>query len=167
VRSVDEDFLNIFLLNFEGDIPDGVIDAVTPFLQSEKRGKFHLSAPNVNLDLSSVLPVVLCDGKNSQKLSGVCDIIELAPLNNKEMAEIIAGVIEDKKRAYNLSQLNLTDDATTCLKNMTADDIEKCIDKAIRAGALKSDNLLLDGQIISLYADNSKTNHIGFGGTEK
>jgi hypothetical protein len=169
VRSVDEDKFNIFLFRFEGEIPEGVIDAVTPFLQIEKRSKFHLGMPNVNIDLSAVLPIVLADKLNAKKLNSVCDVVELADISPKEVCVLISHLIKEKTAAYNLSRIELSDDAVDFLKKMTIDDIAQCLDRGIRAQSLKSGDIRLDEKMLMNCIDISQISHIGFGfgGTEK
>jgi hypothetical protein len=164
VRSVDEDRLNVFLMYFEGSLPERLIEIVTPFLQTEKRAKFHLGAPNVTIDFSDVLPIVLCDKANAKKLSGACDVVELADVTQKETPLVVADIITHKKLDCNLSQITLTDDALSYLTAMPADEIESCLDKAIRYEALKSDKLQLNREMLAAQADGSKISNIGFGG---
>jgi hypothetical protein len=47
---------------------------------------------------------------------------------------------------------------------MPADEIESCLDKAIRYEALKSDKLQLNREMLAAQADGSKISNIGFGG---
>jgi hypothetical protein len=167
IRSVDEDRNNIFLISVVGDIPEQVIENVKGFLITEKRRKFHLSVPNVTMNLSNVLPIVFCDKRNMQALADVCDMVEIADVTQKEMPLLIADIVESKKAEYGITQVKWAEDVVDCFCNMRPDDIEKCIDKAIRAEALKFDSVHLDKGLLTKYKEGTtKSCYIGFGRTE-
>jgi hypothetical protein len=169
VRSIDEDRNNIFLIYVFGDVANQVIDNIKGFLQTEKRSKFHLGVPNVTIDLSNVLPIVLCDKHNMQKLADVCDMVEVADVGQNELQSLVADMVESKRREYCLTQVKCAEDIMNVINNMTADEIETCIDNAIRAEATKSDVVLLDKDILTKYKyATTKLGNIGFcfGGTD-
>lgn len=165
VRSVDEDKLNIFLIYVSGDVSDQAYDSIKGFLVAEKRSKFHLSAPNVTINLGNVLPIVLCDKRNMQKLVDVCDVVELADVSQSEISLLVSDIVESKKCEYGIEDIEWSDDITNCLKDMSADDIEKCIDRAIRSERLKADTVRLDRDTFTKYKDIATKlgNIIGFG----
>jgi hypothetical protein len=167
IRSVDEDKPNIFLIYMLGDIPEQITENIKGFLQTEKRSKFHLSVPNVTIDLGNVLPIVLCDKSNSKNLADICDTVVLADISQKELPDLIDDIVESKKCEYGIADIKWSNDVINCLCNMSADNIEKCIDKAIRAEALQSGEVQLDKDILTKYKDTDKMcGCIGFGGTE-
>jgi hypothetical protein len=164
IRNVDEDRPNIFLLYVVGDVSNLIIDHIKVFLQTEQRRMFHLGAPNVTIDLSNVLPIVFSDRQNAQRLSNICDMVELAEVSQKEKALIVTDIVETKKYEYGIAQVNWSDDAIDCLIPMAADDIERCIDSAIRTEGLKSDTVQLSQGVLKKFKDTTtKLSNIGFG----
>jgi hypothetical protein len=169
IRSIDEDKQNIFLIYMFGNIPAPIVDNVKIFLQKEKRSKFHLSAPNVTINLGNVSPIVLSDRQNAKNLTDVCDVVEIADVTRSELPALVADIVESKKDEYCLKKVELSDDAVDCLSDMSMDDIERCLDRAVRIEALKSDSLLFDKDTLTKYKDATMIRGVmgfGFGRTD-
>jgi hypothetical protein len=163
VRSVNEDKNNIYLLRFYGEVRQEVFDAVKGFLQGEKRAKFHLNSPNVDIDLSSVTPVCLCDKSNLQQLKRYCDVIEVADVNDAELPLAVEDILSKNKMRYGISEITIADDVLSLFKNQPIDVIEKCLFDAVMPYIQENDEISLTADNIMPYLKNNSTGVIGFG----
>lgn len=165
VRSCDEDAFNVYLLMFRGEIGERAFDTAKNFLQSGKRGKFHLNHPSVELDLSAVLPVCFCDRENAKKLKPYCDVIRIADLTPGEKRLAMERVIREKKETYGVREIALQEGLAERLCAYGIDAIDRAIDAAVRERRGKE--LLLTECMLMSYLANNDAKHkaYGFGGS--
>lgn len=163
VRNVDEDADNCFLLFFDGDVYDGVLSRVAGFLQSGKRGKFHLNSPSVTLDLAEVLPVCFSDRKNAERLKNLCEIIELAEIDGEEMSVAAQDILQRKKKLYRASDIEFSADACRAFDGCGVDDMESAIDGAVRAVRSSRGATLTKEMLKERLGDTTRV-VLGFGG---
>ena len=168
VRGLDERSNNVWLLIFKGEISEGVIEAVTAVLRSEKRRKFQLYHPTVCLDLSSVLPICICDGENAAKLKNLVELIPLAAVNSAEKPDAIGEVVERKRTDYSFGKVTLTSEVVERLCAMPVESAEKVLDKVLRQNRRKSLILNIDMDIVKPHLDRATraNNTYGFGGVD-
>ena len=168
VRGLDERSNNVWLLIFKGEISEGVIEAVTAVLRSEKRRKFQLYHPTVCLDLSSVLPICICDGENAAKLKNLVELIPLASVNSAEKPDAIGEVVERKRTDYSFGKVTLTSEVVERLCAMPVESAEKVLDKVLRQNRRKSLILNIDMDIVKPHLDRAMraNNTYGFGGVD-
>lgn len=168
VRGLDERSNNVWLLIFKGEISEGVIEAVTAVLRSEKRRKFQLYHPTVCLDLSSVLPICICDGENAAKLKNLVELIPLAAVNSAEKPDAIGEVVERKRTDYSFGKVTLTSEVVERLCAMPVESAEKVLDKVLRQNRRKSLILNIDMDIVKPHLDRAThaNNAYGFGGVD-
>lgn len=67
LRNIDERVGNVCLISMRGDVPDYALEAIKAVLSGNRRKNFRLVKPSVTLDISSVLPVCVCDSENAKK----------------------------------------------------------------------------------------------------
>ncbi|MGN1061435.1 MAG: hypothetical protein ACI4QN_06860 [Candidatus Coproplasma sp.] len=166
VRCLNERKNNVYLLVFRGNISDAAIELTKTVLRSEKRRNFRLHHPAVTLDLSSVLPICVCDKENAKKLKNLVEIVELAPVQTAEKAYVINYILEDKRRLYNLGKVLISGDVMEKLYALPVENTEKILDKTIRENRKTGQTLKLTLDAVKPYL-NKKTgynNAYGFGG---
>lgn len=166
VRSINERLDNCFMLFAVGDVPERAESAVKNFLQSDKRAKFHLNNPNVTLDLSGILPVCFCDGKNLKWIKDYCDVVCLSPIAESETERVIRDLVDSKSRLYRAS-VTLNADAVEYLKSCPVDAVDDVIDCAIRAYRVKVPVVLTREMLVRFAANDGGDMKIGFGGNVK
>lgn len=165
LRGLNECKNNVYLLVFKGDVSDTAIELTKTVLRSDKRRKFRLNQPAVTLDLSSVLPICVCDKENAKKLKNITEIIELAPVRAEEKASVIDDLLEKKEKTYAIGEITVSSEVKEKLCTLTAENAEKILDKVIRTNRSKGKSLELSMDMVEPYL-NKKTggNNYGFGG---
>ena len=145
-----------------------MIEAVTAVLKGEKRRKFQLYHPTVCLDLSSVLPICICDGENAAKLKNLVELIPLAAVNSAEKPDAIGEVVERKRTDYSFGKVTLTSEVVERLCAMPVESAEKVLDKVLRQNRRKSLILNIDMDIVKPHLDRATraNNTYGFGGVD-
>lgn len=164
VRSCNEDSGNIYVLVFVGDIRPGVFDAARNFLQTDKRKRFRLSRPCVEIDLSSVLPVCVCDKANAKALKSYCDMISVKPIGENEKREIIDTVIADLRARYGDVKLEIEQSAMKTLDEYSIDKAEDVIEKIIRFNRRKKKVITITADMLKEGVFGADNVTFGFGG---
>lgn len=168
VRGINENKNNVYVLYFRGDISEEAFRFAKSFLRSEKRRNFRLNRPAVSLDLSSVLPICVCDKEYAKKLKDLVEIVELAPIKKEEMFCVIKDILEKKIKSYSMEgKINYSDDTLEKLSDLPIETTEKVFDKIMRVNRKKSETLDLNINVIKPYLNKktSDNNVYGFGGT--
>jgi|GEM_PF-4030327 len=167
IRGLNESNNNVLFLIIRGDISQGVLTRVQDFLKSTVRKNFRLRNPAISLNVSSVLPVCLCDKENAEKLSAVVDEVKLADLDEKELPLAIKDVFKWKCKKALVSNGVIEDDAIEKLALKGIDTAEKIIDAAIKE--LRSGTVLLNEENLRKYVleiEGDRKSY-GFGGKLK
>ena len=168
VRGLNENKNNVYILHFKGEIGDGAFKFAKSFLKSEKRRKFHLNRPAVALNLSSVLPICVCDKEYAKKLKDLVEIVDLAPIKKEEMIYVVKDVLNKKIKSYSMEgKIKYSDDTLEKLYELPIETTEKVFDKIMRINRKKSETLDLNMNLIKPYLNKktSDNNVYGFGGT--
>ena len=165
VKSCDEEKFNVYVMVFRGMIEAKVMEESLKFLQSFKRKEFRLSS-GVELDLSSILPICVCDQVNDEILKRYCHVINLADADASEKSRLVDDILQRKASLYGIEDIALEEDVRPSIEQLCVDNIERALDRAILAGRKKSGKMMLGmkllGQIILDYKSNNK---FGFGGS--
>lgn len=164
LRGLDEDRDNYCLLFLRGDIPERAYSAVKNFLQSAKRGRFHINSPCITIDLRSVLPVCFTDPENASKLKPYCDVVELADVIGGEKREAVKSMVDIRKRLYRTKSVILADEVFAMFENTDIDRIEIMLDGAMRSHKLKGGVMRLTSADFAPFMREGGKKTIGFGG---
>lgn len=167
IRSCDEDKENIYLMFFTGNIEDEATEQAEAFLRSEGRAHFHINTPNINIDLSCILPVCFCDLKNEKKLSSVCDVIRIAPCGNEEKPQVLQYIIERKAMQYGIPKIELQDRLKDKLLLLSLDEMERELNAEICANRKKGVKLTLTEDNYTITNNVAGGSRYGFGGVKK
>lgn len=167
VRSCNEEKQNVYLLCFKGEIGEGVRNLIRGFLRSDKRAKFRLLNPAVEIDLSAVLPVCFCDKQNASWLQEECDLVSLAPVSNAEKPVLLTKILAAKAEQYKMKSVIADAAAFRILLGYSVDRAENVVDRAVRfnrsAGAL---TITADMLKELAAADAGQRTKFGFGGSD-
>lgn len=163
VRSVDEDRNNCFLLFFSGVLSERKTEAVKGFLQSARRAKFHLNAPNITLNLSPVLPVCFCDEQNARWLKRYCDELDLREVSKGEFSAVVRDIAASVQKLYGVGAVTFEGELADVFADCDADTAEKLIDAAVRARRAKGAPVTLSRRDLQEYMRDDEPK-IGFGG---
>ena len=166
LRGLDERKNNVFLLVFTGDINSTVMEYAMAIMQTAKRCKFRLNHPAVTIDLSSVLPICICDKKNAQKLRNLVELVELASLRPEEKESALKNILEKESKAYETGEISLSKEVLDKLCDLPIETAERIIDKTVRANRQKGVPLCLNMELVKPYITNfaNGTTAYGFGG---
>lgn len=165
IRGLNERKNNAYILVFSGEVSDAAIELTKTVLRSDKRRKFRLHHPAITLDLSSVLPICVCDKENAKKLKNFVELIELAPVQTEEKPSIINDILEKKKWIYAISELTVSNEVVDKLRSLSVETADRIIDKVIRENRRKGKTLELDIDMVKPYFNKRTSgNAYGFGG---
>ena len=167
VRSIREKQLNCFIFTLTGDPPEGALSAVYGFIKGRGRAQFHLGSPNVTLDLSDVLPVCVADPANAARAAEYCQVIELAPLSQKERPSALSDMAERARSACGLEAVELAKDALKLLSECDIDVAARAIERAVRSRRTKGGRLQLTAAQLAPLTAAPAAVGIGFGGRVK
>lgn len=165
VRSCDEDKQNVFIITCKGELRVGALNAVKNFLQSDKRKKFRLQHPGVEIDLSAVLPVCFCDKQNVAALKPYCDVVTIAAVNATEKYRLVSYVLHEKSTLYNVADLQMDAEAKDALMSYSIDNVERVLDRTLRYNR-GLNCATLTAELLKEFSggDSCATNKYGFGG---
>lgn len=164
VRDLSREKDNVILLVMDGNIDDYVIEEISDFLKGEKRADFNLEAPSLSLDLSSVLPICICDRENARKLSEETEVVELAPFGKQRNACMLSSIFEERKKAFGVTTASLVPEAATLLATLPIDSAESIIDKLLRAYRVKRGDATITEAAVREAMKGLRTKTFGFGG---
>ena len=166
IRGLSEQKPNVYLLVFKGDVSDAATEYVKTVLKSDGRRRFRLKYPTVTIDLSSVLPICVCDRKNAKKIKECVDTVQLAPVKAEEKDAMIRAILQQKRRSYAIDDLTLTGETMDRIRALSVEAAEKILDGAVRENRVKGAALEITVEMIQGYLDamNDEKTVYGFGG---
>lgn len=165
VRSCADEKANVFLLFFVGEIGESQFKEASDFLQSAKRARMRLMQPNIQIDLSAVLPVCLCDKDNAQAVSRYCNRVQIALPDKKEQALLINDLVTEKAQQYGLKELILEQEVADKLNSVSVDEAESALDLAIAANRHGETTLTLTSENAGKYMKKRDMSRgFGYGG---
>lgn len=165
IKSCEEDKFNVYVLVFRGMIDNSVMEEALKFLQASKRRSFRLSS-GVELDLSCILPICVCDSVNDKILKKYCNMIDLADVSADEKRALTDDILSRKAQLYGIDAVKLDDNARLLLEQLSVDNIERSLDRAILNNRDKCGSLVLSMQVLGkILADYKSNNKFGFGGS--
>ena len=125
---------------------------------------FRFSRPCVEIDLSSVLPVCVCDKANAKALKSYCDMISVKPIGENEKREIIDTVIADLRARYGDVKLEIEQSAMKTLDEYSIDKAEDVIEKIIRFNRRKKKVITITADMLKEGVFGADNVTFGFGG---
>lgn len=164
VRSCNEDVCNVYIMKFVGGMRPGVFELARNFLQSEQRRRFRLSRPSVEIDLSQILPVCLCDKENAKELKSFCDMVSIKTMGVTEKREIIKSVISELGARYSEVQIEIEPSAMATLEEFGVDKSESVLEKIIRFNRRKKSVIVVTAEMLKDGIFGSDNIAFGFGG---
>lgn len=166
LRSLSENKPNVLLLVYKGEINERAIDLTKSMIRTSMRAKFRLTQPTVTMNLSSVLPICICDKHNAKSLQGIVEMIHLTPLNSSEKDGALRDIVANKAKNYNMQVASMEESALKKLEGLSMEDAEKLIDKVIREQRTSVKELNLTSELIKPYIKKMGygSNNYGFGG---
>ncbi|MBO4472195.1 MAG: hypothetical protein J5765_00160, partial [Clostridia bacterium] len=164
LRDLSRDKNNVILFMLDGGVEEYVIEEITDFLQGEKRADFNLESPSLSIDLSSVLPICVCDRENARKLEGDAEIVELPSFGKQRNACMIHSIFEERKKAFGVEDMTIAPEAADLLATLPIDAAESIIDKALRAYRAKKGEAILTEATVRERMKAMRTKTFGFGG---
>ncbi len=167
IRSCDEDKQNIYVLHIKGEVSSEALNAVKNFIQSEKRARFFLAAPNTVVDMGAILPICVCDAKNAAALRMYCDVVTVAPVSEEEKHKLLEYALREKTARYKMSDVIIDADAERRLCEEPIDAAILLLDKVLQANR-KRTNITVSSEMLGEFLSEINGNiKFGFGGVKK
>lgn len=166
IRNMHKHKNTIFLLIMKGDISSGVIKSCKQFLNSAVRRKYILNHPSVTINLSSVLPICICDMENASKLKECVETIELDSIKEDEKPYIIGQIFDEKRKMYMIKDAILSNEAVIFLSSLKIDEADEVMDKFLKDNRNEEGPLVLEEKNIKNYWNKKACvkHKYGFGG---
>ncbi len=167
LRHIEEDKPNIYIFKFKGEIEDEIIEKITSFLQTEKRKRFYTSFPAVCLDLSSILPICLCDKENQNQLKNFTEQLEISIINIEEKPKVILDIVDEMQQIYKIPQVTLDKQALEKLCSYSLEFTQKTLDKVIKEKRVLEPLESITLEMLEPYLKEKRMaykNTYGFGG---
>lgn len=165
IRSCNEEKFNVYLIVLKGDVKEKVITEIKNFLKSATREKFRLANPAIDVNLSAILPVCLCDNENLSKIYSLCDVINLSSVAKSEKSAAVQDMLKSKKRIYGVESLTIHKDAYEKLCACSMEAVESALDKGVRFSRKKGGKTVITCEQIKEYITATNVNGgYGFGG---
>ena len=147
---------NVFLLFLNGDLSDTVMRHVKEFLVTAWRHKVQLLHPSITLDFSYAMPICICDSANAKKLKNFVETVVISAVTPDEQCKLIDEMIDKKAMLYFGRTVEITDNATKLMSDLSLEDAEKVIDSAFRAMRVKYVNATKIAFAIQPFVDTYK-----------
>lgn len=126
IKELSEKKLNLVLFRIYGEITVDKAKVVNIFLSAEDRKEF-LVAIGLTLDLSNILPIVVCDAQNAERFKRKCRVIELANISAEERKEILLSAVGEHSTSLGI-EISVDDDIWSSLGNENLDTLIGAID---------------------------------------
>lgn len=126
VKGLDEKKPNIVIFRIYGGITPDKEKVVETFLSATGR-KTYNAAAGLTLDLSNILPVVICDGQNAEIFKRRCRVIELADISAEERKSVLLSDISDYSHRLGM-EISVDDGIWERLKDVGIDNLIDAID---------------------------------------
>lgn len=126
VKELNEKKPNIVIFRIYGGMTSDKQKVVETFLSASKRKTFNV-ATGLTLDLSNILPVVICDSQNAELLKPLCRVTELAAISGKEREAILLKDISEYSRRLG-TEISIDDGLWDRLGNVSMDNIINAVD---------------------------------------
>ena len=163
VRALRENSANVVLFIIKGETEGYALDFIKSFLSAAKRRKFRLNLPAVTLDLSSVIPVCVCDKENALKLREHAESVELSVMTESEKAQVLREAIR-KKLGANVSEITPENEAIKTLCKLPLKKAKGIIDKFARENRGNAVSFTAEALKPYLSQVGHTGGRIGFGG---
>lgn len=126
VTGLSEKKPNIVLFRIYGEITAEKAKVVEAFLSAAERKTFKV-AIGLSLDLSNVLPVVICDRQNAERFHRKCRVIELSDINAEERKAIVLSAVGEYSRKLGI-EIAVDDGIWDKFGNESIDDLIDAVD---------------------------------------
>ena len=170
VRSCSDEHNNVFFLTLKGDIDSTSLQHVTHFLSSAKRRRFRLNSPRVTLDLSSILPICVCDETNASRISDAVECVHVADISAQEKRSVVSEMLLSKSKLYLTQAVTAQQEVMNILCSCCPSAAERVLDKLFSEQRFNSEFTAITAELIKPYekvlsAHSQKA--YGFGGYVK
>ncbi|MDE5593461.1 MAG: hypothetical protein K2I75_05965 [Clostridiales bacterium] len=166
VRSCQEKCSNVYIIKLSGKIDERIVNLIKAFAPSGGRKAFAVSRLGIGIDLSAVLPVFICDGKNAQLLDGYVCVVKAADVTDDEKEVVLVDLLRKKQQAFSTGTITVDGAAKDILLDMPISRIDGVLDQAVLSRRVDDGPICLSADVIEKFVGDNKTYATyGFGGT--
>lgn len=164
LRSVRESKPNAVIFVLRGEISSFKMMAVEEFLYARERASYKIG-DGVTLDLSNLLPIIICDNKTASVFKPNCNVVYIAPLSKDEKRVIISGEINEDKGVFGIDNVSFEGAAIEKLADVKIEKALEVIDRIFQTVAFEGENLVTVSMVQECVGTLAgKENNLGFGG---
>ncbi len=158
VRDIDEGKKNLVLIVLRGVADFGVVELLSRFLKDTNRDDFRLVMPGITLNLSSVLPICICDTACLKYIRHLCDCIDASAIEESEKDALIDKLLLRKSIEYGISDLSIEKEAKDSLKEgfKTFMEVALALDKLIYSFKGKGSGKVITKQMVDQLVQSVK-----------
>ncbi|MDE5561960.1 MAG: hypothetical protein K2J01_00145 [Clostridiales bacterium] len=166
VRSCQEKQGNVYIIKLSGKIDERIVGLVKSFAPSSGRKTFAVSRLGISVDLTAVLPVFVCDGKNAQLLEDSVGIVKAADVTDCEKQSVLDDILGKKQQAFSTGVITVDDAAKSILLDLPICKMDGVLDSAVLSRRTDGEPICLTADIVKKFIGDKKTGEtFGFGGT--
>lgn len=170
VRSCCDGASNVFLLVLRGEVDSATIQQVTNFLKTSNRSQFRLNSPRVTLNLSSVLPICICDKANARKIDDWVETVNVADVKADEKRDVILDMVNGKSQIFLTASVTVDEQVLETLSKCSIETADNVLDKIFSEHRFESGFTCVTPDMLTPYAKLLKDGSgrpYGFGGYSK
>ena len=129
LRRLRENTDNIVVFVAVGTIGAEKLYAAEKFCRSAYRRTYPFCT-GYSVNLSTVVPVCLCDEENAAVFKKLCNVIDIEPLSDGERSALVDGVIKRIIKTYGFDGCEMDGDAAKKLKELSIDHAQEFLERA-------------------------------------
>ncbi len=166
IRSCQEKCNNVYIIKLSGKIDERIVNLIKAFALSSSRKAFAVSRFGITIDLSAILPIFVCDGKNAKLFDGCVSVVKSLDVTEGEKELALNDILQKKQMVFSTGIITVEDGAKGMLLNIQTNKIDSVLDQAIMSQRIDSGPICLTADLIGKYIGDQNVNGTyGFGGT--
>lgn len=165
VRNCQEKNGNVYIIKLSGKIDERIVNLMRAFAPCSSRKSFAISHFGINIDLSAVLPIFICDEKNARLLDGYVSVVKVADVSDSEKELALDELLHKKQTAFSTGLISVEDSVKDMLLDLPVGKMGNVLDRALLSQSLGNGPICLSADIIGKFIGEKNSNGAyGFGG---
>ncbi len=165
LRSVSDagQMAHAFLIEGVEKLSEGGIRELIKYVRGDMRSAFRLSAPQVTLDLSPLLPILFSASEVPEELAEYCDVVRVAAVAVGEKEASVKDILNSMRKTYGLKELNVTEEVMSGLVAKSSVQVSELADEFAKYLCSESGVTTVGMDIMETVSKDMKPAKIKFG----
>ncbi len=150
----------VFVISHCEDLENDKLDSIINMLDYEHRKSFKMFHPNVTLDLSEIVFVLLGNEKNSAtlRLSKSCDTVWAKNIDTDEKPVVVASIFASRINTFGCCNMKMDDGCRQFLADYDSRQIQQVIDCAIKKSIFEKKDVVTLELVKAICKDKNVSN---------